>query len=69
MSLSSLGDGGIHNGVGSLANVGFTTGLILPYLDIDFVGLHILLQVRIIYYACGRFITLAEDVLRVWILI
>ena len=46
---------GVHNGGrGSFGNVGFTTGLILPYLDIDFVGLHSLLRVRINYYACCR---------------
>ena len=43
-------------GGGSFANVGFTMGLILPYLDRVFVGLHILLRVRIVSYACGRFI-------------
>ena len=40
-------------GGGSFANVGFTTGLILPYFDRVFVRLHILLRVRINYYACG----------------
>ena len=40
-------------GGGSFGNVGFTTGLILPYLEIVFVGLHILLRPRIFYYACG----------------
>ena len=49
MAPSSIGDGGVHNGGGSFANVGFTTGLILPYLDIVFVGLHNLLRVRINY--------------------
>ena len=50
MSLSSIGDGGVHNGGGgSFGNVGFTTGLTLPYLDIVFVGLDILLRVRINY--------------------
>ena len=50
MVLSSIGDGGVHNGGGgSFCNVGFTTGLILPYLDIVFVGLHSLLRVRITY--------------------
>ena len=48
---------------GSFANVGFTTGLILPYLDIVFVGLHIILRVRVNYYACGRFITRADSLL------
>ena len=43
---------------GSFANVGFTTGLTLPYLDIVFVGLHILLRVRINYYWCCRPLTL-----------
>ena len=69
MSLCSIGDGGVHKGGGSLGNVGFTTGLILPYLEIVFVGLHILLRVRINYYMCGRFITRAEDLIRVRILI
>ena len=49
----------------SFANVGFTTGLVLPYLDIVFVGLHILLRVRINYYVCGRFITRADNLIRV----
>ena len=48
-------DGGVHNGGGggSFANVGFTMGLILPYSERIFVGLHILLRVRLVYYACG----------------
>ena len=53
MSLSSIEDGGVHNVGGSFGNVGFTTGLILPYLEIVFVGLHVLLRPRIFYYACG----------------
>ena len=44
---------GVFTTGGSFANVGFTTGLILPYLDVVFVGIHILLRVRKIYYACG----------------
>ena len=61
MILSSIGDGGVHNGGGvSFANVAFTTGLILPYLNIVFVGLHILLRVRIFHYACGYFIMRAD---------
>ena len=40
-------------------------GLILPYLDRVFVGLHFLLRVRLIYYASGWFITRADDFLRV----
>ena len=48
MALSSIGDGGVHNRRGSFANVGFTTGLILPYLIIVFVGLHNVLRVRMI---------------------
>ena len=52
-------------GGGSFANVGFTTGLILPYLERLLLGLHFLLRVRGIYYACGWFITRAEDLLRV----
>ena len=55
-------------GGGSYRNVGFTTGLILPYLDIVFVGLHNLLRaradkllgVRIVYYARVYFITCAD---------
>ena len=43
----------------------FTTGLILPYLDIVFVGLHILLRVRINYYAACRPLTLPYDLLGV----
>ena len=50
MALSSIRDGGVHNGV-SFGNVGFTMALILPYLDRTFV--HTLLRVRISYYACG----------------
>ena len=38
---------------GSFANVGFATGLILPYLERVFVGPHSLLRVRISYYAWG----------------
>ena len=54
MSLGSIGDGDVHNGGGgSFANVLCTTGLILPYLDIVFVGMHSLLRVRMFYYACG----------------
>ena len=69
MALSSMGDGGsVHKGE-SFANVGLTTGLIVPYLCIVFVGLHILLRVRINYYACGCFITRVDDFLRVRILI
>ena len=30
-ALVSRGDGSVHNGAGSLANVGCTTGVILPY--------------------------------------
>ena len=65
MSLSGIGDGGVRNGGGVPANVGFTTGLILPYLDRIFVGLHFLLRVRIIYFACCRRLTLPYDLLRV----
>ena len=60
MALSSEGDGGVHNG-GSFGNVGFTTGLILNYLDRVLMGLHSLLRVRINYYACGWFITRADN--------
>ena len=60
---------------GSFAIVGFTMGLVLPYLERIFVGLHFLaradnlLPVRILYYACGSFNTRANDLLRVRILI
>ena len=47
-------------GEGSFANVGFTTGLILPYLERLFVGLHLLLRVRILYFARGYSITSAD---------
>ena len=50
-------------GGGSLANVGFTTGLILSYLERLFVGPHILLRVRIKFYAFGYFITRADTAL------
>ena len=53
MSLSSIGDGGVPNGGGFFANVGFTTGLILSCLERLLLGLHILIRVRINYYACG----------------
>ena len=75
MALSSIGDGGVHNG-GSFGNVGFTTGLILPYLERLFGGQHSLLRVLpsacgslIIFYACGFVITRADMLLRVRILI
>ena len=64
MPLNKTGDGGVHNGGGSFANVGFTTGLILHFLDIVFVGLHILLRVRMNYYACGSLFTPAAVRLR-----
>ena len=54
------GSGCSLRGWGSFANVGFTTGLILPYLERLFVGLHILLLVRIIFKACGSFIRRAD---------
>ena len=56
MCLSSIGDEGVHNGGGGgcvPCQLGFTMGLIRPYLGRGFVGLHILLRVRINYYACG----------------
>ena len=63
MTLSRIADGVFHNG-GSFANVGLPMGLILPYLERHFVGSHSfithagkLLRVRMVYYACGRFIT------------
>ena len=68
MDLSDIEDGDFHNG-GAFANVGFTTGLFLPDLDRVFVGLHILLRVRINFHACGWFITRVEDLLQVRILI
>ena len=68
MCLSSIGDGGVHNGGGgSFGIVGFTTGLILPYSEIVFFGpasfitpADKLLRVRMIYYACVCFITRAD---------
>ena len=46
MSLSSIGDGGVHNGGGgSFADLGFTTGLFLPSLERLLLVLHILLRV------------------------
>ena len=70
MSISRIGDEGVHNGGReSFANVGFTTGRILPYLDIVFAGLQILLRVRINYYECGFFFPCADLFLRVPILI
>ena len=70
MPLSSIGDGAVHNGGGgSFAKVGFTTDLILPYLERLFVGLHIffkhsddLLRVRMIFFACVYFIKGAEAI-------
>ena len=44
--------------VGSFGSVGFTTGLILPYLDR-------VLWACIFYYACGYLITRADDLLGV----
>ena len=53
MALSSVGDGGVHNGGGgSFANVGFSTGLILPYLE------------RLLF-GPAYFITRADKLLRV----
>ena len=51
-----------------LATVGFTTGLILAYLDGVFVGLRILLRARKLFYVCAFFETRADDFLRVRIL-
>ena len=68
MPLRSRGDGGVHKG-GSFTNVGFTTGLVVPFLDRVFVGLHVLLRVRIKFYSCGRLITRADNSLRVRILL
>ena len=53
MGLSSIGDGGVHNGRGFFANWGFTTGIILLFLDRVFVDLHVLLRVLINYYVGG----------------
>ena len=59
MALCSIGEGGVHNvGGESFGNVGFTTGLILLYLDRVSVGMPF-------YYACGQVITHADDSLRV----
>ena len=66
MALSSIGDGRVHNGGGSFSNVGFTTGLILAFLD-SFCGpanfftlAEKFLRVRRIHYACGCLITRAD---------
>ena len=59
MAVSSIGDGGVHNG-GSFANVGCRTGLILPFLERLFVGPHSILHMRMTYYASGYVITRAE---------
>ena len=59
MPLSSIGDVVFTTGE-SFANVGFTTGLILPYLQRLFLSLLILLRVLIAYYARGYFITRAD---------
>ena len=48
-------------GTGSFASVGFTTGLILPYLERLFVDLHILVRVRIVFFVCGSFIKRAYN--------
>ena len=54
MCLNTIGDGGVHNGGGgSFGNVGLTTGLILPYLDIVFFG-------------PAYFITRSDKLLGVW---
>ena len=72
MPVSSKSDGGVHNGGGeSFANVGFATGLILPYLEILCGPAYFitradnLLRVRIFHYACGYFITRADILPRV----
>ena len=60
MPLSSVAAGRFdHKGGG---NVGLTTGLIFPSLETFwlYVGSHILLGVRINYYACGHSITRAD---------
>ena len=69
MALSSIGDGGVHNGGGgggSFANVGSTTRLILPYLETLCGPAYFitptgnLLRVRIFCYARGYFILRAD---------
>ena len=47
-------------GGGSFANVGFTTGLMLPYLERVFVGPHSLIRVQMIFLPCGYFVTRAD---------
>ena len=53
---------------GSFANLGFTTGLILPYFDrvsASFITLaEDSLRMKMIFYACGCSITRPEDLLR-----
>ena len=70
MVLSSIGVGVFTRGrLFANVNVGLKMGVFLPYLDRAFVGPHSLLRVRINYYACGWFITRANDFLRVRLLI
>ena len=63
MALSSIGDGGVHNG-GVLWQCGVYNGSNPSLFGQIFVDLHILLLVRINYYACGYFITRAAVRLR-----
>ena len=59
MPVSSIGDGGVHNG-GVFCQCGVYKGSIPSLFGDFFVGLHILLRLLIIYYACGYLITRAD---------
>ena len=77
MSLRRTGDGGVHNGRGSFANVVFTTDVILNFFALRSTQFtDNFLCACIFYHACGYFIRRADNFLarahnlsRVWILI
>ena len=77
MSLSSIGDGGVHNGGGGvLCQCGVYNRSNPSLIGETFCGpayfitrADSFLRVRIIYYACGCFITRENILLRVRILI
>ena len=70
MPLSSIGDGGVHNGGGGggvLCKCGVYNGSNPSFFGETFCGpayfitrADDLLRVRVIYYACGYFITRAD---------
>ena len=67
MCLSSIGDGGVHNGGGVLRQCGVYNGSNPSFFGYGFCGpayflarAYKLLRVRMIYYACGRFNTRAD---------